>query len=239
MITNNILIMRMLKKYILMVMALSCLTAVVSAQNNPVQDYFAEAGDYSAVYTGKVKPLYYKTYYDNTPYWHYDFARADVVYNGIKYPDRQVILDLFYEQAIIKSPDKNYDIILEPDKTDSVRFLTLNATFIWLDPTEKALKKGFYRLMYDGDSIRLLCKEKFESNQSGRKQHFFMKKNYYVYMGGAYLPVKNRRSLSGLFPGYRKQIDRHYKQIKKDADSKEEVLTGLATYCDELLKKGG
>ncbi|MDR1813860.1 MAG: hypothetical protein LBR18_03310 [Tannerella sp.] len=210
------------------------------AQNSDLyRDYVVRTGENAAIFSGQIKADYNRFFYDNTPYYLPDFADAYVVYNGNPYPAQKILLDLYSEQAIIMSPQRSFGILLDSEKTDTVKFTTNNATFVWLKPpTGSGLNKGFYRLMLQGDEISLFCKDKYLISKMDLLEHFYLKQTYYVLKDGTFCPVKNKRSFRKLFPKYKKLINQFSKKSKLNfVERREDSLIKIADYCDELLKQ--
>jgi hypothetical protein len=204
------------------------------AQNAVYKDYLARTGEYSGIYSGQVRVNYNRFYYYNMPYYYPDYTDADVVYNGNMYAGQRVLLDLYREQAIILSPEKKIGVVLDAEKTDSIRFR--NAVFIWMNPLqESGLKKGYFRLIHSGMQIRLLCKEKYFVDVV--KPYFYLTKNYYICLNNQFYPVKNKKSFIQLFPEYKKLINRYDKQVKTNFKKNTDIsMLQLAAYCEELLQ---
>jgi len=220
--------------------------APVNAQNNLAENYLKQAGDYAAIYNGRMESPYSSLLYDNLPYYiNSDFTDATLVYRNTYYPNQKARLDLFKDQLILLPPEKRFGVILySPDVT---KVTVYNKTFIWLTPSkESGLKTGYYIQLLDHGNMQLLCRMEFmlqqpqvnqmQPNQQKLTSNFIQKTQYYLFYDNRYYKVKNNGSFSKLFPRYKKQINKfskdHSLDFKKDADVS---LTALAGYCYELL----
>jgi hypothetical protein len=98
--------------------------------------------------------------------------------------------------------------------------------------------------------MQLLCRIEFmlQAPQPTQQQlgmqrlanSFTQKKQYYLLYNDQYNKVKDKGSLSKLFPQYKKQINKfskaHSLNFKKNTKGS---LTALAGYCEELLTSTG
>lgn len=228
------------KSYLsILCLAIMCYSQI-SAQDAPVLNYLQQAGIYAEIYNGRREITYNISQYENLPYYmNSAFTDASVIYRKNYYPNQKARLDLFKEQLIILSPEKQYGIILPPQYVGKVQMY--NKIFVWLDPSkENGLKAGYYIQLLEGRKTQLLCKESYIPDQGRRENtvinRFEHKVRYYLLYNNRYYTVKNKGSFSNIFPEYKKQINSfvHDNQLnfKKNAA---ESLTALAAYCEELI----
>jgi len=216
------------------------------AQENPVGNFLQQAGSNADIYNGKIEANYNVFQFDNLPYYkNPELTAATIIYRKSYYPRQRVRLDLFKEQLIVSTPDGRYGIVLySPDVEKVVMY---NKTFRWLNPAkESGLKPGFYIHLEEGKKVQLFCKESYTSQQnaitvnSNRNTRFYrfdLDIRYYLLYDNRYYPVKNKGSFTKLFSQYKKQINQFSKEhkLKFEKEEKDESLTSLAGYCDELL----
>jgi len=217
-----------------------------NAQEAQVANYLQQAGDYAAIYNGRFEAIYSTTLYDNLPYYiNSNFTDATIVYRNIYYPNQKVRMDLYRNQLILLSPEKQYGIIVNSQNLNKV--IMYNKTFVWLTPSKgSGLKEGYYIQLLEKEKMQLFCKTEFvlessqqseiESKQQRLTNSFTQKMQYYLLYNNQYYKVKDKKSFSKLFPQYKKQINNFSKEhslnFKTNAD---ESLMSLAGYCEELL----
>ncbi len=211
----------------------------ICAQNMAVVDYLQQAGMHAEIYNGEREIFYSSSQYENLPYYMSpDFTEATVFFKKKYYPNQKVRLDLFKEQLVILSPEKQYGIILNPQHVEKVQMY--NKTIVWLDSPKSKLAAGYYMQLTEGEKIQLLSKEIYSSTHRIENSvviyYFDRKVQYYLAYNNRYYAVKNKNTFSKLFPQYKKQINRFvYENRLNFKRNKEESLTSLARYCEELI----
>ena len=223
-----------------------CLTIIcyanISAQDLSVTNYLQEAGMYAEIYNGKMEAAYNPLQYENLPYYvNTDFTEATVIYRKNYFPNQKVRLDLFKEQLIILSPEKQYGIILNFQQVEKVSMY--NKIFVPLTPPkESGLKTGYYMQLLDGEKMQLFCKENYTFEQRIRENvvvnGFNHKIRYCLLYNNRYYTVRNKGSFSKIFPQYKKQINAfvHDNQLNFKQNTATS-LASLATYCEGLEVK--
>ncbi|MCL2650927.1 MAG: hypothetical protein FWD60_07890 [Candidatus Azobacteroides sp.] len=224
--------------------AMLCYTRLF-AQENPVENYLQQAGDYADIYNGAMEASYNTLLYDNLPYYNSpNFEAATIFYRKCYYPNQKARLDLCKEQLIVSTTNGRYGIILNSLNVEKI--IIYGKTFRWLNPAkESGLKQGYYIHLSEGKSLQLFCKESYilQPNmlsygfRDKRLYRFDQITRYYLLYSGQYYAVKDKSSFSKLLPQYKKQINQfakeHHLKFKKEDSA--ESLTSLAAYCDELL----
>jgi len=220
-------------------MAIICCTGI-SAQNTSVANYFEQVGMYAEIYNGQREVGYNASRYENLPYYKSpDFTNASVVYRKIYYPNLKARLDLFEEQLVIFSPERQFKIILNPQYVEKVQMY--DKTFVRLNPPKKSgLKPGYYIQLRDGQKTQLLSKEEYIPNriaQQGSVSNYFSHKvRYYLFYNNRYYTVKNEDSFSKIFPQYKRQINAFTLHNQLDFKrNKEESLTVITDYIEGLI----
>ena len=221
-----------------------CYTRIY-AQENPVENYLQQVGNYADIYNGKIETYYNILLYDNLPYYKGpDFTDATIIYRKNYYPNQKVRLDLFREQLLLLAPEKQVGIILNSSNVDKV--IMYGKTFRWLNPAkESGLKQGYYIHLLEGKKMQLFCKESYilQQNQlalGDRNMKFYRfdsNVRYYLLYDGQYYTVKNESSFSKLFPQYKKQIRQFTKEHKLNfkRENKDTSLASLGGYCEGLI----
>lgn len=218
-----------------------CCYTRISAQENPVENYLQQTGDFADIYNGRIETNYNALKYKNSPYYkNSDYTDASVVYRNIYYPNQKARLDLYREQLIILSPEKRYGIVVY--SPDVEKILMYGKTFEWLNPPkEGGLKQGFYSHLSEGKKIQLYGKDSYSLAQEMLAYRFDHNIRYYLLFDNRFYTVKNKGSFSKLFPQYKKQINQFAKSHKlnfKDENS-EDSFVSLAGYCEKLITSTG
>jgi hypothetical protein len=217
----------------------SCSLLFVSwtyAQTNTVDRYIEKVGDHIGIYNGAIETTYNPKLYENFPYYKSsDFVKGEIVFRNVYYPNQRVRLDLFNEQLIALMPGKQYGIIINSNGVDTVKIE--DDLFVWQSPADKnGLKQGYYLFLFGGNQLKLFCKEKFILDQKGIISRFEHQIKYYVLLNDQYYSVKNKGSLTKLFPQYKKQINKFAKDHKLNFNQDQsQSLVLLVNYCEELI----
>jgi len=210
--------------------------ARISAQNNPVENYVQQVGDYADLYNGKIETNYNIIQYENTPYYmNSDFTDASIIYRKIFLPNQKVRLDLYKEQLIVLPPDNRFGIVLKSPEV--AKIFMYNKTFEWMiPPKESGMKTGFYIHLFFGKKMQLYSKESYSFQQDLLTYRFDHKIQYYLLYNDRYYPVKNKGSFSKLFKQYKKQINQFLKNNPLNFENYADVsFASLASYCEELI----
>ena len=228
-----------IKRYLLIPCVIIVCCAHIYAQENPIESYLKQAGDYAEIYTGRIETEYSRAQYENFPYYlsNNDFSEAAIVYKNKYYPNLRARLDLFKEQLIILPYEKRLGVVVDSQNID--RVYMYDKTFIWLNlPKESGIKTGFYLQLFNSEKIQLFSKNIFNLLHRHHTIFYFDRKTrYYLFFANRYHNVNNKNSFSKLFPQYKKQINQFSKDHKLNfKNNAEESLTSLAGYCEELIK---
>jgi len=224
------------KFYLLILSLLTTINTEINAQDSPVANYLQQAGDFAILYNGRIEPFYSLLTYESLPYYKSsDFAEASFIYKDNYYPNQKARLDLYREQLVLLPPEKRYGIIISSQYVSKV--FIYGKTFVFLNsPKEDGIKKGFYIQLFEGNKIKLLCKESYLPQQKQITYSFDHKVIYYILYDDKYHNVKNKNSFINLFPEYKKQINQYVKDKKLNFRmNPEHSFTSLAVYCEHLL----
>ncbi|MCL2649897.1 MAG: hypothetical protein FWD60_02580 [Candidatus Azobacteroides sp.] len=214
----------------------------ISAQDTAiVNNYLQQAGIYAEIYNGKMEVVYApSSLYEDLPYFkNADFTEASIIYRGNYFPNQKARLDLSLEQLVILTPEKQYRIILNPQYVGKVYMHDKTVVYL-TPPKETGLKTGYYIQLQEGKKIQLFCKEYYTPQQriQGEKalNYFNHGIRYYLLYNNRYYTVKNKNSFSKVFPQYKKQINSFVRGNRLNFNQdKDESLTSLARYCEELV----
>ncbi len=203
---------------------------------NPVADYMDKAGSFSRLYSGQIVSRYSPAIYQGTPYYGGDnYVKGTIVFNGIVYPDINIILDLHKQQALTVN-SANYIVVIPHEKIQKV--CIGGKTFLWVAPGEgSGLKnEGFYISYFDGQNVGLLCEERFSIPDPKVTPVVFERKvRYYLKVEGKYHLVRGKGDFMSLFPMHKKQISKYAKDNRLDFKTdKAQSMTSLAAYCNKL-----
>jgi len=212
-----------------------------NAQNASISNYLNQTDAHADIFNGRIEQMYHQSMYRNFPYFvNAEFTEVTIVYRGNYYPNLQARLDLHREQLVVLPPGRQHPIAIHSQNVN--RVYIHNRTFVWLTPPRNSgLESGFYMLLLEGENIQLLSKEKYLLRRNlqhervvldfNREVRFFLRHN------DEYHAVSNRRSITRLFPEYRKEINSFSRthRLNFGRQNRAESLTRLAAYCQELI----
>lgn len=199
------------------------------------QDFRNEAGDHSAIYSGKVAYTYSKQRYANVPYWETEEYRTGTLsFEGRVYTDVQLRYDPFRKALNVLSPVNRVSVVADARKVD---YFILNGVRFVPDARE-----GFILELHDGKYVKLISKVNCGAGQDEVKNNvsfrsFKTKEIYTLTVDGVSYDVKKRSSFIKRFPDHKKQLKRYAKENELDfSDHKRESFTALARYAETLIK---
>lgn len=229
-----------MKKHVLTLMGLLavCTLSVTAQDKDASLDYYRqETGDYAGIYNGQIENLYHSAFYTNRPYYKSnDFTTGTLLYNQTEFREVRLRLDIFRDQLVILSPEKQYGIILNPARVEKV--FMHNHTLVWLSGETNQIAAGYYALLTETPSMRLLKKERCTEDRRKEIYRFIFKEEYYLELNGKYYSLNNKNSFHKLFPEYKKQINQFAKEQRLNfKGGKEQSFIALAEYCYQLTTK--
>jgi hypothetical protein len=191
----------------------------------------------SFIYEG----LEYVGYSDNvighpffeSPRW----KKGNLYYKGRYYPQVDMLYDIVSDELVIM----NYKgaTMIKLLKSDISSFSQENHNFIKIDAQEaknSSLSKGFYDLLYNGDS-QVLAKRKKEITQPIAEMRvsseFVQRDTYYIKKGNTYYQVTNKSSVLRVLKDHKRDVRR---SLKADGinfrKNPEQAIVKMVEYYD-------
>ena len=192
------------------------------------------AGDYAALYSGKIELGYNKVRYINHPYWHTDkFYKGIIGYNGCIYSNILLRYDTYKGVLVTISPQKRY--ILQVDMRKVSFFIINEQKFI-------PQGDGFVALLYKGEN---LCLTQHVTSVMGtpiRKgksyyNQFYTPIRFSLYKEGTVYEVNSYSDLLRVFPMHKKQLKSYCQKENLSFKKNNEMqsMIQLVKYADSLI----
>ncbi len=209
------------------------------ALQNNVALYYHSIGENASLYNGSlfVSPDYFIKgdvfYLFNTP------VKGSVYYDGILYPNINLMYDIYRDGVITDRYNMNFKIQLTNDKVSYFNLQNLQFVRLVQDSiNSNAITTGFYEKLYDAHSglFAKRKKEYLEVIKDERLDRQFIENDSYVIRkNGVYYPVDNKSSLMVIFKDRKKELGKFARKNKLDfKHNKEYALTRLVEYYDKL-----
>lgn len=160
------------------------------------------------------------------------YSAGTLVYDGIRYTDVLMRLDLLRDELVVLSPPGVNGIILEPNRVEYAEFHGYRVFYI--PPGSSVLPSGYYAETYS-EGIRVWKKESYEYHLSERS---FINRSvkYYIEKEGEVFRVKNRKgSVLRVLANHRRELDQYIRQYNINfRQNMEASITVLAAEYDRL-----
>lgn len=166
------------------------------------------------------------------------YALGELQYNGSKYPNTHLRLDLYKDELVILSPNKSHHIVLDPRKVEYALFNKYKTIYVGSEELKsKNLPKGYYQELYGNEKHSVLKKESFGYD---KRNYNFTNHNYKYYLikDGICYRIKNKNSFVNLFKSHKKALNHYAKSRKLDFRNKmEDALVELVKEYETLTEK--
>ena len=199
------------------------------------EEFRADAGDYSIIYSGQVANTYIKHKYANTPYWETEEYRIGTLsFEGRIYNDVLLRYDAFRKDLNIIPPHNKISVAVDSRKVDY--FILNEVRFVPDD------KEGYILVLHDSPflklTLQLKCKEgPYEVKDNVSFLTFKTQEQYSLTIDGISYDVKKRKSFVKHFPAYKKQLKKYAEENHLNfSKNRRESLTALARYSETLIK---
>jgi hypothetical protein len=167
---------------------------------------------------------------------------GSVMYDGILYPNVQLLYDIVLEEVVVEHFNKYYKIILPKQRV--THFSLLNHTFQWIntDSLQKpVLSTGFYENLYEG-KVKLLAKRTKimeESIDAGRVEKEFIQINrFFIAKDNKYYPVKNKKSVLKVFDEHKKEIRKYFRSLRINfKEDREAAIVKMTQHYDKIIQQ--
>lgn len=207
-------------------------------QNELIDQYLKETGDYAHIYSGELEANYNPFLFENNPYYGFqEYDPGEVIYRGNLYTNQHLRWDLYKKNLVVLTPQSHLGVILNARHVSEFRMH--GRTFVhFTPPKDSGLKQGYYAQLFKGEKLLLLGYHtvNLESVTGKIEKRFAFINRYYILMNGTSYLVRNTKSFTKLFPEYKKQIKRYVKDNSLSfSKDRENSLIQLAQYMEEII----
>lgn len=170
------------------------------------------------------------------------WIKTSITYSNQTFRNVPALYDIENDKLIIsnnlKAPFTAVPLELRKELVE--RFEMGDNHFVYVDEPVSWHQKGFFKAVYEGDSIDLLSKVfkrlelKYSRLTYKEAQQYFLKK------GGRYYRLRRLSGLLKLFPEHKREIRQYKKELslrRIDNPANEGKLALLVGYCDNLDKR--
>lgn len=207
----------------------------VRAQQSVFDEFSRVAGDYAALYSGKIEVGYSPYQYINHPYLDTDeFQEGTVCFNGQLYTGLKIRYDTYKKWLVVITPEKRKVLQVDMRKVDY--FTIGNKKFI-------RQEEDFVALLYESQQLKLTQLIRCSMGvpvEKGRASYRNFKKRmrFTLHNDGADHVVSSRSGFIKLFPAYKKELKKFAKEQHLDFKTYQaESLAALTKYADYLINK--
>ena len=140
------------------------------------------------------------------------FVKGDVVFQNQTYYNVDLKYNVYDDRLVVKLSNQSSETTLAPIKAYTSGFQIGSHQFVLVDDAQASRVKGYYELLQNNTSFRLLKKynksriTKFDTGRS-----FFEFKDigadYLLHYNDGYHSVNSKRELTKLFPQFKKEIN--------------------------------
>lgn len=170
------------------------------------------------------------------------WINTDITYANQTFRNVPALYDIENDKLIIANnlsgPFKPVPLELRKELVE--QFEMGGNRFVYVDDAVSWHQKGFFKAVYEGDSIELLSKIfkrlelKYGRLTYQESQQYFLKKD------GRYHRLRKFSGLLRLFPAYRREIRQYKKALslrRINNPANEQKLALLISYCENLSRK--
>lgn len=197
--------------------------------------YFDAVGDNAALYRGKaLTTTFQSSEWLTHPYWEdEEFRVGEVCFSGVVYPYVKLRYDVYNHLLEVQTPQRGFVVLPDQDKVD---YFTMDGfCFVRYDDV-------FAREDYHGRTVSLhRQRTKHRMTNLIRDGYSYKRLEtvdaFMLHRADGNYEVSNLRSLSSLYPEYRKQLKNfaQTQKLKFKGDERGRSLARLAEYLDGLL----
>jgi len=210
-------------------------TVRCQAQSGGYESYMKTAGDYAALYRGRVEPVFFYTGYLHHPFlFEKNFTPGSISINGIYYPNVNLRYDVFRNYLAVVANERQIPVLPEQDKIDF---------FVYHDKVYVPFDGWFVCLEHYGKHLSFMHKtRKLQGNDEVIGKFVYkpleVKENYYLCdADGNVTPISSVRLLNKMYPQYKKQLKEFIKEeeLKFSKPSLNNSLALCVAKIDALL----
>lgn len=191
---------------------------------------YLQSKDYIFVYSTYYDPSKQENTLENMGY-----GTGKLLYDGILYTNQTMRLDLFRNELIILSPDKTYNIVLDPEKVEWFNLFGYKGAYRKEDNYKNFPGEGYYIQLHEGENNLLKKDSYYLSKQSGQ---VYMNRNvkYYLLKDKVYHQIKNKKSLLKVLHSHKKELEQYIKEnrINFDKNNLENAIISIVNHYEKL-----
>lgn len=209
--------------------------------NALMEQYLKEAQEKAQIYYGK-EPLPYSPHIKNHPYLMAGVFNGGLLsYDGIQYPNVNILLDLYRDQLLVLSPYNYSYIILQPGEVNFADMYGYRIIYFRPDGLKGCPPEGYYQLLYDG-KYTVLEKQAcslFETRKGEVTEGTFNRSTkYYILKDGVYHTVKSKGSVLNVFKSHKKELNQYSKQQRLNFRKEtEKAIVSMVKQFETLNQK--
>lgn len=163
------------------------------------------------------------------------YGTGRLLYDGIVYPDLYMRLDLLQNQLVVLSPDKNYNIVLDPDKIERLSLFGYQVIYKKNDTFKNFPGEGYYIELHEGENTVLKKDSYYMIKRPGE---VFINRNvkYYLLKNNVYHQIKNKKSLLKALHSHRKELEQYIRdsRINFNKENIEDAIVSVVNHYEKL-----
>lgn len=221
--------------YVCALLCAFCIAPSVCAQQAVFDEYRKAAGDYAALFSGRIESSYSPQKYLNHPYWATDeFRNGDVCYCGQLYTDLQLRYDTYKKSLIVATPERQ--LLLEADIRKVDYFIMDGQKFV-------PQGERYAALLYESPRMRLtqyiVTTIDMQARKENRYYSRFKGKVYFnLRKDGTDYTITSRSGFLKLFPEHKKQLKAFCRRERLNfREFGAQSMAVLTEYTDSLIHK--
>lgn len=212
-----------------------CILPSAYAQQTVFDEYRKAAGDYAALFSGRIEPSYNPQKYLNHPYWTTDeFRNGDVCYNGQLYTGLLLRYDTYKKCLTVVTPERQ--LLMQADMRKVDYFIMDGQKFV-------PHGERYAALLYESPHMRLtqyiVTTIDMQARKENRYYSRFKGKVYFnLHKDGTDHVITSRSGFLKLFPDRKKQLKAFCRKERLNfKEFSAQSMAVLTEYTDSLIHK--
>ena len=183
-----------------------------SSSAQTTDQYLQGAGDFAALYQGRIEPGFPLQAWNTHPYWFdREFTTADICFDGVLYHDVMIRYDVYRNLLAVRTPVRGLSIVPDADRVDY--FILGGRRFIPID--------GRYCcVLHEGEHAALVHRRiKTQGGDiivsSHTLHNLFTTDDYFLLLpDGSLHRLKNVKSLTALYPQFKQPLRSNSRKLR-------------------------
>lgn len=205
-----------------------------SIPDQSVTGYLADAGEHALIFMGREHEKY-PIHYANHPWLNSpEFVKGKLYYNGLKYTNIEMKLDLYRNELVVTPPHAPFSIVLEPALVDSA--LLKDTPIRYFETPQGGMPAGYAVMLHNGNNQlfqkhRLILRDVVESGKLITR--FEILKSFWLVNESGVSRISSVSDLNRHFPDQRREIRTFLKTNQLNfRRNPEQTLAQLLDYLD-------